>query len=563
MADVFISYSRKDTAFVRQLFDGLIASGREAWVDWQGIDYSTKWWEEICTGIEDADNFVLVISPDALQSVYCHREIEYARQRNKRIISFLYTPIDEASQIGSWYTNLDMRPHEQMARQNWEALKSIQWIDYPALQDFDKGLRALLNTVEADPEHARLHTRLLLRVREWESRGRSPSALLRGDELGAYERWLGDAARDPQLRPQPTAEQQQFTAESRRVENEILAHEALRERRIRQFRLTAVAAVIIGVLALAATIGAVAQAANANAQVATATIAQGLAIGGQQTSAAREGTANMKVFQADATLTPIQQTLTRAQVTLQAGSTRLAVADAQITTAGQTLTPIPRTLTGVAQDAETASALVEALRVLVGADLIGGSRDFDIDVERAGFAVWQSLDYTPQISDFVLVAQIRWDAPDPQSECGFLIRYSGVETSSSTFYAVVLSREGRITAFARNREGWRETAVASRSDLTIRTEDGAVNSLIVIGQKDKFEVFINGKQVLAFVDSAFPSGTLGVFASRGDKSRSLICKFRAIRVFSLRSTGLLPSSTAIGTGKTMLTPSLSQSPPSQ
>ena len=73
MSDLFISYSREDTDFVRQLFDRLNTLKREAWVDWQGIDYSTTWWEEICAGIEGADNFVLVISPDALMSVYCQR----------------------------------------------------------------------------------------------------------------------------------------------------------------------------------------------------------------------------------------------------------------------------------------------------------------------------------------------------------------------------------------------------------------------------------------------------------------------------------------------------------
>jgi hypothetical protein len=36
MTDVFISYSRKDTDFIRQLFDSLNRHKREAWVDWRG-----------------------------------------------------------------------------------------------------------------------------------------------------------------------------------------------------------------------------------------------------------------------------------------------------------------------------------------------------------------------------------------------------------------------------------------------------------------------------------------------------------------------------------------------
>ena len=63
MSDTFISYSRCDTDFVRQVFGALSARGCKVWVDWQGIDYSTKWWEEICAGIEGGDDFVLIVAP--------------------------------------------------------------------------------------------------------------------------------------------------------------------------------------------------------------------------------------------------------------------------------------------------------------------------------------------------------------------------------------------------------------------------------------------------------------------------------------------------------------------
>src|SRR5262245_5353502 len=120
MSDVFISYSRKDSEFVRRLTDELEKRGREAWVDWQGIDYSSKWWEDICSGIEQADNFVLIISPDALNSKFCHQEIEHARKHNKRMIPMVYRPVDEAGLVGGWYTNVEMRPYEALARENWE-----------------------------------------------------------------------------------------------------------------------------------------------------------------------------------------------------------------------------------------------------------------------------------------------------------------------------------------------------------------------------------------------------------------------------------------------------------
>jgi hypothetical protein len=47
MADVFISYSRRDTDFVKVLHQALEESNKETWIDWQGIAPTTEWWKEI------------------------------------------------------------------------------------------------------------------------------------------------------------------------------------------------------------------------------------------------------------------------------------------------------------------------------------------------------------------------------------------------------------------------------------------------------------------------------------------------------------------------------------
>ena len=41
--EVFISYSRKDTEFVRRLDEALKSRGREAWVDWEDIRPTEEW----------------------------------------------------------------------------------------------------------------------------------------------------------------------------------------------------------------------------------------------------------------------------------------------------------------------------------------------------------------------------------------------------------------------------------------------------------------------------------------------------------------------------------------
>ena len=84
MSDVFLSYSRVDTEFVQEIFELLSSRKREAWIDLHAIEYSSKWWDEICAGIDGADNFVLFISPNSLKSLYCHREIQYALKHPSR-----------------------------------------------------------------------------------------------------------------------------------------------------------------------------------------------------------------------------------------------------------------------------------------------------------------------------------------------------------------------------------------------------------------------------------------------------------------------------------------------
>jgi len=43
VAQVFISYSRKDKDFAPKLRDALAAQKREAWVDWKDIPLTAQW----------------------------------------------------------------------------------------------------------------------------------------------------------------------------------------------------------------------------------------------------------------------------------------------------------------------------------------------------------------------------------------------------------------------------------------------------------------------------------------------------------------------------------------
>ncbi|KXK11786.1 MAG: TIR domain protein [Chloroflexi bacterium OLB14] len=109
---VFISYSRKNKAFVRKLDAALEEQGINAWVDWEGIPLSTDWMVEIAKGIVAADAFLFVISPDALDSEYCLKELELAISENKKIIPIVYSEPEKRKKI-----------HPRLASANWVFLR--------------------------------------------------------------------------------------------------------------------------------------------------------------------------------------------------------------------------------------------------------------------------------------------------------------------------------------------------------------------------------------------------------------------------------------------------------
>ena len=103
MADVFISYSRKDIDFVHRVFDVLTARDRDPWADWQDIPPTADWLNEIYQGIEAADSFLFVISPDSVISEICTLEIEHAIKHNKRLVPIVWKDASDVHQSITGY----------------------------------------------------------------------------------------------------------------------------------------------------------------------------------------------------------------------------------------------------------------------------------------------------------------------------------------------------------------------------------------------------------------------------------------------------------------------------
>jgi hypothetical protein len=81
-ASVFISYSREDKDFVRHLDAALKKRNRENWVDLEDIRPTEEWMASGYSGIEGADAFVFVISPESIESKSCLQELAHAIEHN-------------------------------------------------------------------------------------------------------------------------------------------------------------------------------------------------------------------------------------------------------------------------------------------------------------------------------------------------------------------------------------------------------------------------------------------------------------------------------------------------
>ncbi len=195
MTQAFFSYSEVDIATMHQVRGILLRSGITVWTNKTDIQTGEVFEEAINRGIEQADNIVYLISPDALTSHYCQQEIDYALSLNKRIIPLLIRTID-----------LEEIP---------PVIRALQFIDLTNNQteaDLHRDLAQLLNTLQEEASYYDDHKVLLSKALKWERQNRNPSILLRGYNLRHAEVWLKGA--EQKTHYQPTPLQKAFITES-------------------------------------------------------------------------------------------------------------------------------------------------------------------------------------------------------------------------------------------------------------------------------------------------------------------------------------------------------------
>ncbi len=228
MTDVFISYSRKDKAFVQVLNQALANSKYDAWVDWENIPLTADWWEEIKAGIEGADTFIFVISPDSIASKVCGQEIDHAVENNKRLLPIVYR---------EGFDMLLVHP----------ALSKTNWLFFREQDEFEIAFHQLVETLNTDLEYIKAHTRMLVRAVEWEQKNRIEDILLRGNEAEQAINWLQEAIVAAK-QPTPAALQVAFIRASQELRDCLRKQEQERQQQeLRRTRWIALGAIGAGV----------------------------------------------------------------------------------------------------------------------------------------------------------------------------------------------------------------------------------------------------------------------------------------------------------------------------
>jgi len=99
MSKVFLSYSRKNEAFVEKLYKRLTRDGVDCFFDKESIAWGANWVFELEKGIESADSVVLVLSPNFCKSEWASIEQSSARLTDaaglkRRLRPLLLEPCD-------------------------------------------------------------------------------------------------------------------------------------------------------------------------------------------------------------------------------------------------------------------------------------------------------------------------------------------------------------------------------------------------------------------------------------------------------------------------------------
>jgi formylglycine-generating enzyme required for sulfatase activity len=118
MPRVFISYSRSDEPFARQLAASLSQMGADIWIDVEDIPAGLKWSSAIQQGLDTAEALIVIISPESMASRNVEDEWQYFLDHQKPVVPVLLRPAKIHFQLNRiQYIDFHQQPYEAALRQ--------------------------------------------------------------------------------------------------------------------------------------------------------------------------------------------------------------------------------------------------------------------------------------------------------------------------------------------------------------------------------------------------------------------------------------------------------------
>jgi len=129
-------------------------------------------------------------------------------------------------------------------------------------------------------------------------------------------------------------------------------------------------------------------------------------------------------------------------------------------------------------------------------------------LEVQGFMQYDYINYflATLASDFVISADITWDAIGSESSCGFVLRSDGNEDAMNTYLATisrVASGHFLFLTIAKGEIVTGQVMYAGGRDPSFDWQNGATNRLTVVGRGDHFWIYTNGT-LIGEVDPGAP-----------------------------------------------------------
>ena len=127
---IFVSYPRKNAEFALQMAKELKAEGFQVWFDQLDIQAGSRWDDEVQKALGECEIFMVILTPEAIESQNVKDEIGYAIDSGKRILPLLLEKC-----------NIPFR------------LRRFQYVDF-TMMDHDLGIetaeKLLTNLINAD-----------------------------------------------------------------------------------------------------------------------------------------------------------------------------------------------------------------------------------------------------------------------------------------------------------------------------------------------------------------------------------------------------------------------------